>query len=77
MTGGLAASRCEPRREIRGAEYETDVRRSEEQILLKMVIYPNAIVDHHLDGLNFLFKLASRLSSAPAHQSAFHFKFMV
>jgi hypothetical protein len=77
MTEGLSASRCEPRREIRGAEYETDVRRSEEQILLKMVIYPNAIVDHHFDGLNFLFKLASCLSSAPAHQSAFHFKFMV
>ena len=35
MTEGLAASRCEPRREIRGAEDETDVRRSEEQILLK------------------------------------------
>jgi hypothetical protein len=57
MTEGLAASRCEPRREIRGAEYETDVRRSEEQILLKMVIYPNAIVDHHFDGLKFLFNL--------------------
>jgi hypothetical protein len=64
MTEGLATSRCEPRREIRGAEYETDVRRSEEQILLKMVIYPNAIVDHHFDGLNFFSNLACCLSFA-------------
>jgi cyanophycinase-like exopeptidase len=48
-----------PRRRI----YETDVRRSEEQILLKMVIYPNAIVDHHFDELNFLSRLVCCLFS--------------
>jgi hypothetical protein len=50
---GLAASRCD-RAETRGAD-ETDVRRSMEQTSAQMVIYPNAIVDHHFDELFFFF----------------------
>ena len=51
----LAASQCD-RAETRGAE-ETDVRRSMELLSAQMVIYPNAIVDHHFDELNFLSRL--------------------
>jgi len=49
----LAASQCD-RAETRGAE-ETDVRRSMELQSAQMVIYPNAIVDHHFDELMFFF----------------------
>jgi hypothetical protein len=49
----LAASRCD-RAETRGAD-ETDVRRSMELLSAQMVIYPNAIVDHHFDELMFFF----------------------
>jgi hypothetical protein len=47
----LAAFRCD-RAETRGAD-ETDVRRSMELLSAQMVIYPNAIVDHHFDELMF------------------------
>lgn len=57
----LAASRCD-RAETRGAD-ETDVRRSMELLSAQMVIYPNAIVDHHFDELMFFF-LLDVLSSA-------------
>jgi hypothetical protein len=56
----LAASRCD-RAETRGAD-ETDVRRSMELLSAQMVIYPNAIVDHHFDELMFF--LYDVLSSA-------------
>ena len=47
----LAAFRCD-RAETRGAD-GTDVRRSMELLSAQMVIYPNAIVDHHFDELMF------------------------
>ena len=52
----LAASRCD-RAETRGAD-ETDVRRSMELLSAQMVIYPNAIVDHHFDELMFFMRCA-------------------
>ena len=71
----LAASRCD-RAETRGAD-ETDVRRSMELLSAQMVIYPNAIVDHHFDELNFLSRLVVLLVFVPAHHSGFHSAFMM